>query len=113
MSKCSFIVNLTSTEVMNRVKDEQDAEMIFEEFHDLGNGKDYGTLIFDKYFMRVSNRVALVVMVNNLNGKTQVTSVATGSAQGRVFKFDWGAGDDFSESVRSILKQYIIEEIDD
>jgi hypothetical protein len=111
MSQCSFIVNLTPAVTIDKIKEDENAELVYEEFHDIGNGKYYGTLIFEKYFMRVSNRVALIVLINNLNGETQVTSVATGSSQGMIFNFDWGAADDFADSVRNILEDYIIEEI--
>ena len=113
MSKCSFIVSLMPSKVIDKVKDGQDAELVYEEFNDIENGKYYGTLIFEKYFMRVGNRAALVVLVNNLNGKTIVTSVATGSSQGMIFNFDWGASDHFANSVRDLLEKYIIEEIDE
>lgn len=112
MSKCSFIVSLIPSQVMNMVKGEENSDLVYEEFHDIGNGKYNGTLIFEKYFMRAGNRAALVVLVNNLNGKTIVTSVATGSSQGMFFNFDWGAADSFADSVRSILESYITEEID-
>ncbi|WP_315121779.1 DUF6054 family protein [uncultured Clostridium sp.] len=109
MDKYNFIVNLTPAEVMSKVKKEESADLIHEEFHDIGNDRYYGTLIFEKYFMRVSSRVALIVLVNNLNGKTKVTTVATGSSQGRFFSFDWGAADDFAYSVKIILNDFITE----
>lgn len=109
MSQCSFNVSLMPLEAMNNVKDREDADLVYEEFHDVGNEKYYGTLIFEKYFMRAGNRAALVVLVNNLNGKTAVTSVATGSSEGILFNFDWGAADDFANSVRDILEEYIVE----
>lgn len=111
MSKCKFIVDLIPLEVIIKIRNEESADLVHEEFHDLGGGKYSGTLIFEKYFMRAGNRAALVVLVNNFNGKTMVTSVATGSSQGMLFNFDWGAAADFAESVRRILKRYITEEI--
>jgi hypothetical protein len=111
MSQYSFIVNLTPSAAMGKIKEEENADIVYEEFHDIGNEKYFGTIIFEKYFMRVSNRVALVVLINNLNGETQVTSVATGSSQGMIFNFDWGAADDFAVSVREIFEDYIIREI--
>ena len=111
MSECKFIVSLIPMEVMIKVRNEESATLVYEEFHDLGEEKYYGTLIFEKYFMRAGNRAALVVLVNNLDGKTMVTSVATGSSQGMIFNFDWGVADDFAGSVKRILKRYITEEI--
>lgn len=111
MSKCSFIVSLMPLQVMEKIKGEESAELIYEEFQDVGNSKYNGTLIFEKYYMRAGNRAALVVLVDNFKGETKVTSVATGSSQGMIFKFDWGAADSFAGSVKRILESYIIEEI--
>ena len=111
MSQCKFTVSLIPMQVMVKIKAERFATLIYEEFHDMGNEKYCGTLIFEKYYMRAGNRVALVVLVNNLNGKTEVTSVATGSSQGMLFNFDWGAADSFADSVKRVLESYITEEI--
>lgn len=73
----------------------------------MGNGIYIGTLIFEKYFMRVKNRVALVVIIDNIYGQTDVRSVSTGSSEGMIFNFDWGAADSFASSVHDILGDYI------
>lgn len=112
MSQCKFVVSLMPSQVMSKVKSEENADLVYEEFNEIGNGKYYGTLIFEKYFIRASNRAALVVLMNNLNGETIVTSVATGSSEGLFFKFDWGAADSFAGSVKNILKNFITKEID-
>lgn len=112
MSQCKFVVGLMPSEVISKVKSEENADLVYEEFNEIGNGKYYGTLIFEKYFFRASNRAALVVLVNNLNGKTVITLVATGSSKGLFFKGDWGAANSFAGSVKKILKSYITEEID-
>ncbi|MEQ7050938.1 DUF6054 family protein [Paenibacillaceae sp. P-4] len=54
-------------------------------------------------------RAALIVMIDNLRGVTNVRVVATGSSEGLIFNFDWGAADDFASSVESILEEYIID----
>ncbi|SYX86180.1 conserved protein of unknown function [Paenibacillus alvei] len=48
-------------------------------------------------------------MIDNLRGVTNVRVVATGSSEGLIFNFDWGAADDFASSVESILEEYIID----
>ncbi|MDT8717689.1 hypothetical protein IAI10_13550 [Clostridium sp. 19966] len=112
MNKCTFIVNLKPIDAMNIIKEQQNAELVYEELNPIGDGKYCGTLLFEKYFVRVSNRAALMVTINNLNEKTIVTSVATGSSTGIFFNFDWGASEDFSNSVRDILKEYIISDVE-
>lgn len=109
MSKCVFKVIVSPLEALHIVKTQQDADLIHEEIHDLGDKKYIGTLVFEKYFMRVGNRAALVVTSDNLNGETEVRAIATGSSEGFFFKFDWGAADDFASSVKEILEDYIIK----
>lgn len=111
MSKCSFIVSLTPAQVMAKVKEEENGDLVHEELHHIDGTKYYGVLIFEKYFMRVSSRVALIVLVDNLNEETTVTSIATGSSTGMVFNFDWGAADDFAYSVKEMLDEFITREI--
>lgn len=76
---------------------------------DLGNNKYIGTMVFEKYYFRVSNRAALVVIIDNIKGTTGVRAISTGSSQDMIFNFDWGAADNFTNSVRNILEEYIIK----
>ncbi len=108
MSKLLFNVAITPAEAMKLLKEQQNAELVDEELIDLGEGKFLATLVFEKYYFRASNRAALMVIIDNISGKTRVKSVATGSSQGMVFNFDWGAADDFAGSVEKILASYII-----
>ncbi|HEU4965032.1 MAG TPA: DUF6054 family protein [Bacilli bacterium] len=109
MSKINFKVNIEPDRVIEEVKRHQNAELVHEELHDLGDGKQMGTLVFEKYFFRTKNRAALVVIVDNIHRATDVRVVATGSSQGLIFNFDWGAGDSFAGSVEDILREYLIE----
>lgn len=108
MSKIEFKVDLSLVEAMARIKEDQSSELVHEELLDIGEGKLSGTLIFEKYFFRSKNRAALIVMMDNLEGTTDLRVVSTGSSQGLVFNFDWGAAIDFAESVRNSLKDHII-----
>ncbi|WP_213619155.1 DUF6054 family protein [Paenibacillus sp. J22TS3] len=108
MSESRFKVSLTPGQVRQYVKDGLDANLVHEEFHDLGDGREIGTLIFEKYFFRVKNRVALVVIADNIYGTTEVRAISTGSSEGMVFAFDWGASKDFAGSVQLILSSYIV-----
>ncbi|KPU43289.1 hypothetical protein OXPF_27300 [Oxobacter pfennigii] len=108
MSKRIFKVSINPENALNKIKQDCDADLIHEEINDLGDGRFIGTLIFEKYFMRVSNRAALVVIAGNIKGETEVRAVATGSAQGIIFDFDWGAADDFVSDVEYILRDYLV-----
>lgn len=109
MSKYNFKVNISPKEVLGIVKEKIYADLVHEEIHDLGNEANIGTLVFEKYYMRVKNRVALVVIVDNIKENTDVRVISTGSSEGFIFNFDWGAADDFAYSVKTMLKDYIIE----
>ncbi|WP_442603023.1 DUF6054 family protein [Paenibacillus sp. KN14-4R] len=108
MSKISFNVNLSPADAYALVIQHQDADLVHEEFHNLEYGRKMGTLIFEKYYFRTKNQVALVVLIDDLQGVTNVRVISTGSSEGLFFKFDWGASQNFVNSVESILQDYII-----
>jgi len=110
MSKYKFKVNISPSEALDIVKKTHDADLVHEEYSDVGDGKFVGTLIYEKYYFRNSNRAALVVICDNFKGYTEVRSISTGSSQGIFFNIDWGASDEFAHSVKDILEKYIIEE---
>ena len=53
--------------------------------------------------MRSSNRASLTVTIDNFEGETKVHAVASGSSEGMFMRFDWGAGNNFANSVESAL----------
>ena len=109
MSKYVFNVTISPEEAFEMVKQRQDADLIDEELIQLAEDSYIGTLVFEKYYFRASNRAALIVVIDNIRGKTRVKSIATGSSQGLLFNFDWGAADNFAGSVEDILSEYIIK----
>lgn len=109
MSKYIFKVNITPKDALDLIKKNQSADLVHEEFFDLGDGKFTGTLIFEKYYFRSSNRAALIVIIDNFKGSTEVRSISTGSSESLFFKFDWGASDNFANSVKKALENFIIE----
>lgn len=109
MSIYNFKVRLSTSEALSIVKNRQNAELVYEEFHQVDEKRAIGTLIFEKYYMRTSNRAALTVIIDSLKGYTEVRSISTGSSESWLFKFDWGASDDFAHSVKSNLEEYILE----
>ncbi|MBB6674495.1 DUF6054 family protein [Cohnella nanjingensis] len=107
MSKSIFTVGLSAYGAFAKVRDNHNAELVHDEYHDLGDGRGIGTLVFEKYYFRTSNRAALVVIMDNLRGETEVRAVATGSSEGLFFNLDWGAGGNFVRSVSDILEDDI------
>ncbi|MGM9985796.1 MAG: DUF6054 family protein [Bacillaceae bacterium] len=63
-------------------------------------------MVFQKYYMRNSSQAALTVIAENTGDATEITAISTGSSQGMIFKFDWGASDDYAQSVLDILSEY-------
>lgn len=108
MGSCNFEVRLSPREAFDIIQDRVNADLVYSEFNSLDHEKATGVLIFEKYFFRVSNRVALVVLIDNLKGDTVVKSISTGSSEGLFLKFDWGASEDFAYSVKDIMEKYII-----
>lgn len=78
------------------------SEKIYEEFHDLGQGQS-GLLVYEQYFSRVGNRIALIVIAENFSGKTRAKVISTGSSQGLIFNFDLGAAGAYVNEVLRIL----------
>lgn len=103
MSKLNFQVNVSPEKAFELLRRHPEADLVHEELHDAGEGRQFGTMIFEKYYLRAGNRAALVVMLDNLQGTTEVRVVATGSGQGMFFKMDWGAADDLARTVERVF----------
>lgn len=67
-------------------------------------------LIMEKYYMRSNNRASITATIDNFDGVTRVHVVAAGSSEGVFFRFDWGAGNSFANSVERALEQSMISE---
>ncbi|WP_445486808.1 DUF6054 family protein [Niallia sp. 03133] len=59
--------------------------------------------------MRNSNYGSLTITIDNFSMHTKVHCVSSGHSQGVFFKFDWGAGNDFINSVCNALKPYEVK----
>ena len=65
-------------------------------------------IVFEKYYMRTSNRASLTLVIDNLEGTTKVHATASGGGEGAIFRFDWGVGSSFIKSVENALEPYIM-----
>jgi hypothetical protein len=98
MSKISLNVSIAPLEALDLVKDNQNADLVHEEYNVVGQDKLIGTQIYEKYYFRSKNRAALIVIIDNLKGPTNVRAIAIRSSEG------WGgAADNFVTSVEKIL----------
>lgn len=101
-------VSLPVKQAADMIVDKLDGRLVHIETHQV-EGKNMTTLVFEKYFMRVKNRVALVVILEDFKGDTSLRVVSTGSSEGMFINFDWGAANSFVSSVERILSDYILE----
>lgn len=108
MAVIEFNVSITPGETFDILNDDTDADLVYKELKNVDKGKELAVLIFEKYYFRSENRAALTVIIDNFDGFTYVRSIATGSSKGFLFNFDWGAADNFAESIREKLEKYII-----
>lgn len=63
-------------------------------------------LVFEKYYMRSSNRASLTVLITGADGHVAVDAVGAGGGQGALFRFSWGVEEDFVREVASILRRH-------
>ena len=61
--------------------------------------------VFEKYYMRASNRASLTVIVTGIDDDICVDAIGSGGGQGAIFSFSWGAEEDFAGTVKKILKK--------
>ncbi|MDF1617688.1 DUF6054 family protein [Petrocella sp. FN5] len=109
MSIYSFKVNKTPLEALEYLKRGMDEELVYEKVHDVAGNMRSIIVIYEKYFMRNSSRASLVVAINNFNKVTEIETISSGSSQGMIFNFDWGAGDEFAHSVKHLFEDSIID----
>ena len=65
-------------------------------------------MVFEKHYMRVSNRLTLTVVIDDFDNVTRVHSVSGGGGNNALFRFDWGAGDSFASAVGQALQPYVV-----
>ena len=109
MAEINFKISITPKKAYDKLQGLDSAELVYEELKRPVEGKEIAILIFEKYYFRSENRAAMTVIIDNFDGVTYVRAIAAGSSQGFIFNFDWGAADNFVESIRKVLKEYVIE----
>lgn len=107
MKDTKFKINLCVKEAYDLLKGSGIADLVDCEYKELGHNKQLGILIYEKYFMRVKNRVSLVVIIDNIEGYTKVKAIGSGGGRGFVSDFDWGASDSFECDVERVFNKYL------
>ncbi|WP_312654438.1 DUF6054 family protein [Proteiniclasticum sp.] len=68
-------------------------------------------LVFEKYYMRSSNRASLTVVVTDADHDIKVDAIGAGGGQGVFFRFSWGAEESFVSVIEEILRRENFTEI--
>lgn len=108
MAKEIINVSITPKEVIGVINRKLSDEEVDRTSFDLGDGKYIEIGVYERYFFRSNNRGGLIVTADNVEGYTKVKLVSTGTSEGFVFNFDWGAGDKYINIIKNILKDYRI-----
>ncbi len=93
------IANILIAEVQNSAMSCQLVDRVSRNLGEI----TYDLLVFEKYYMRSSNRASLSVCVIGRGAEVLVDAVGAGGGQGVFFKFSWGAEENFVDVVRQIL----------
>ncbi|MEL7603609.1 MAG: DUF6054 family protein [Bacillota bacterium] len=108
----TYRVTLSVQDAAARIKDEVLGGSVTGElldFHQVSHANPQCVvMVFEKYYMRVSNRLTLTVTVDDAPGYTRVHAVGGGGGEGALFRFDWGAAESFTSSVPRALSGYIV-----
>ncbi|QSX09172.1 hypothetical protein J0B03_03630 [Alkalibacter rhizosphaerae] len=62
-------------------------------------------MVFEKYFMRSSNRASLTVVLTCRQDQIQVDAIGAGGGQGVFLRFSWGAEESFVGVLERILRR--------
>lgn len=114
MDVTEFYVSIEPHDVLERIKtnivEGSISGKLIDQYERVVGDQQIVVCILEKYYMRTSNRASLTVTVDNLEGKTKIHAVASGGGEGAIFRFDWGVGNSFINSVAKALDEYIIKE---
>lgn len=69
------------------------------------DGRSCLALVFEKHYYRAGNRLTLTALLDDLSGVTRVHLVGGGGGEG-LFRFDWGAAEDFAAVAAEALRPY-------
>lgn len=101
--------NVSLYQTLNHIRNELPKTALSLELVDEGYIKgdsEAYLIVFEKYFMRVKNRVSLSIMLSEVNHRTQIIAIGSGAGQGPIFKFGWGSEEDFVSDFVRFMESY-------
>lgn len=82
-------------------------ELVSEDVLESRDGETYiAVLLYQHYFMRVGNQLALMLLVSGDSQSTAVKSVACASSRDMLTGFDLGSAGDFASEPISLLREH-------
>lgn len=100
-------LDLSPTDVIKIIKAKEEKHLFFEETKDVSEGKAYTILIFQKYFLRSMTWGTLTVIIDNLDGITEVRAISAPTSRSPFPNSDSGASEKFVDDIRRILEKYL------
>lgn len=80
-------------------------ELVSEDVYRSADGEAYiAVLLYQQYFMRVGNQLALMLLISGDSHRTKVKSVACGSSNDWLLSLDMGAAGDFAAEPINLLR---------
>lgn len=115
MAVREFTVNISPALAMNAIEAyimrEEVTGTLVDWYVRLVGEHEVHVIIFEKYTMRTTSRASLTVTIDNFGGDTKVHAVASGGSAGPHLHIDWGARENFLNSVEAALGDSIIQEV--
>ncbi|WHY78349.1 DUF6054 family protein [Neobacillus sp. WH10] len=113
MDVSEIVVSITPKEASDKVEEEivngSISGTLIDRYHRSIGNIELIVLVLEKYYYRSGNRGSMTVTIDNFEGATKVHAAASGTAQGAIFRFDWGAGNSCINSVIDILEPYRVK----
>lgn len=70
-----------------------------------GDGVTVLTRVYEKYFMRASNRATITITMVQTGETLYISGISAGGGQGAIFRFSWGAEEDFASDVEALVDE--------
>ncbi|MFJ7729104.1 DUF6054 family protein [Neobacillus sp. NPDC097160] len=110
MDVSEIIVSITPKEASEKIEEAivngSISGTLIDRYHRSIGNFEFIVLVFEKYYFRSGNRGSMTITIDNLEGAAKVHAAASGTAQGAIFRFDWGAGNSFINSVIDTLEPF-------
>ena len=110
----TFFVSLPLSEaaeiIFRKIEEESVTGELLDDYSLTPEGGHVRILTFEKWFYRVSNRLILTVILDDLTGRTRIHAVSGGGGTSALWKFDWFAGEAFADLPYKAMEDYLIDE---